>query len=94
MGFQASKKINDLVLEKRWPRNNIDTEDDPYETQTLAYNREMNQLVVANMFNNEVEKENILGPNDKEESKGPKTTHSRDMMTNLDKEEEKLATPW
>jgi hypothetical protein len=50
----VSRKINDLILEKRWPRNNTNAEDDPYETPTLAYNREMDQLVVANTFNNEV----------------------------------------
>jgi hypothetical protein len=34
-------KINDLVLEKGWPRNNIDVEDDRYETLALVHNREM-----------------------------------------------------
>jgi len=51
LGFQASKKINDLVLEKRWPRNNIDAKDDPYKTHAFAYNREMDQLVVVNIVN-------------------------------------------
>jgi len=90
----VSRKINDLVLEKRWLRNNTDVEDDPYETPTLAYNREMDQLVVTNTFNNEVEEENITRPDDEEKSKGPKTTHPRDMMTNSNKEEEKSTTPW
>jgi hypothetical protein len=31
--------------------------------------------MVANIFNNEVEKENISRSNEKEESKGPETTH-------------------
>jgi len=51
LGFQASKKINDLVLEKRWPRNDIDAKDDPYKTHAFAYNREMDQLVVVNIVN-------------------------------------------
>jgi hypothetical protein len=90
LGFQTSKKVNNLVLEKRWPRNNTDVEDDPYETPTFAYNKEMDQLVVTNTFNRKVEKENITRPNDEEKSEGPKTTHPRDMTTNSDKEEEKI----
>jgi hypothetical protein len=35
----------------------------------------MDQLVVANIVSNEVEEEDILGLDDKEESEGPKTTH-------------------
>jgi hypothetical protein len=70
MGFQVSKKINNLVLEKRWSRNDIDVKDDPYKTPTFAYNKEMDQLVVANTINNKVEKENISGRNDEEENEG------------------------
>ncbi len=55
-------KIKDLVLEKKWLRNDIDVKDDPYKTPTLAYNREMDQLVVANIVNIKVEGENIMGP--------------------------------
>jgi hypothetical protein len=54
----------------------------------------MDQLVVTNTFNKKVEEENITGPNDEEKSEGPKTTHPKDMTTNLDEEEEKSATPW
>jgi hypothetical protein len=53
----------------------------------------MDQLVVANTINNEVEKENISGLNDEEESEGLETTHPRDTMTNSDEEEEKSVTP-
>jgi hypothetical protein len=35
------KKIRDSILEKKWPRNDWDVKDDPYETPKLAYNREM-----------------------------------------------------
>ncbi len=31
VGFQASRKINDSILEKRWPINNTDAKDDPYQ---------------------------------------------------------------
>jgi len=59
LGFQTSRKISDLVLEKKWPKNDINAEDDPYKTPTLAYNREMDQLMVANTINNKVGKENV-----------------------------------
>jgi hypothetical protein len=55
LGFQASRKINNLGLEKRWPQNNTGAKDDPYKTPTLVHNWEMDQLVVANTFNNEME---------------------------------------
>jgi hypothetical protein len=87
-------KINDLVLKKRWPRNNIDAEDDPYETPTFVYDREMDQLMVTNTFNRKVEKDNITRSNDEEKNERQKTTHPRDMMTNLDEKEEKSTTPW
>ncbi len=81
MGFQASGKISNWVLEKRWPRNDIDVKDDPYKTSTLAYNREMDHLMVANTINIEVEEENIPRSDDEEESEGPKTRHLKDTMT-------------
>ncbi len=63
--------MNDSILEKRLPKDNTDVKDDPYKTPTLAYNREMDQLVVANTIN-KVEEENISGLDDKEESEWPK----------------------
>jgi hypothetical protein len=77
MGFQTSMKINNSILEKRWPRNDTNVENDPYETPTLAYNMEMGQLVVANAIN----KDNILRLDDEEESERPKITHIGDTMT-------------
>jgi hypothetical protein len=68
VGFQTSRKINNSILKKRWPKNNTDAKDDPYQTPTLSYNREMDQLMVANTINNEVDAKDILGLNDKEES--------------------------
>jgi hypothetical protein len=93
MGFQTFKKIRDLILEKGWLRNNIDEEDDPYKTPAPAYNKEMDQLMVANTINNEMEEENILRPNDKEKSEGPKITHPRDMTIDSNEEEEEPMTP-
>ncbi len=68
LGFEASMKINDLVLKKRWPKNNTDAEDDSYETPTFAYDSEMDQLMVTNTFNRKVEKDNITRSNDEEKS--------------------------
>jgi hypothetical protein len=41
LGFQASRKISYLVLEKKWPRNDTDVKDDPYQTPTFFYDKEM-----------------------------------------------------
>ncbi len=68
LGFEASMKINGLVLKKRWPKNNTDAKDDPYETPTFAYDSEMDQLMVTNTFNRKVEKDNITRSNDEEKS--------------------------
>jgi hypothetical protein len=51
-GISSLRKIRDLVLEKKWSRNYINEENDPYKTPILAYNREMDQLVMANKVNN------------------------------------------
>jgi hypothetical protein len=32
-----SRKINGLVLKKRWPRNDTDVEDDPYIPNTYTF---------------------------------------------------------
>ncbi len=53
-----SKKINDSIFFIKWSWNDIDAKDDQYETLALAYNKEMDQLVVANTISNEVEEEN------------------------------------
>ncbi len=85
LGFQVSKKKNDSILEKRWPRNDTNIENDPYQTHALAYNREMDQLVRANIVSNEVDEEDIIGLDEKEESEVLK-----DITKDL--EEEKEAT--
>jgi len=41
LGFQEPKKIGDSILKKKWPRNNLDIKDDPYETLIFTYNKEM-----------------------------------------------------
>ncbi len=93
LGSQASRKRNNLVLRRRWPRNNNGEKDDPYKTPTLAHNREMDQLVVANTFNNEMKWENILRPNDEKENEGPETTHLRDKTLYSNEEDEEPTTP-
>ncbi len=36
-----SQKLNNSILEKKWPRNDLDVEDDPYEALVLVYNKVM-----------------------------------------------------
>ncbi len=80
LGFQLLKKINNSILEKKQPRNESNEKDDPYETPTLAYNMEMDQLVEANTNTSQVEEEDsttctnvkLTKLDDKEESMMPK----------------------
>jgi hypothetical protein len=37
------KKVNKSILEKKWPKNDLNVKGDPYETIVFAYNREMDQ---------------------------------------------------
>jgi hypothetical protein len=37
----STQKKSDSILEKKWPRNESNVEDNPYEAPTLAYNKEM-----------------------------------------------------
>jgi hypothetical protein len=39
--FEVPKKINNSILTKNWPRNDLDVEDGPYKVIILAYNKEM-----------------------------------------------------
>jgi hypothetical protein len=39
--FQVGKKINESILQQKWPRNNFDIEKNPYNSHLLAYSREM-----------------------------------------------------
>ncbi len=93
LGFQTSRKINDSVLEKRWPRNDTNAKDDPYKTLALVYNREMDQLMVANLLNIEMKKKNILRLDDEKESKGLEITYPKDTTTDSDEDQENLSTP-
>jgi hypothetical protein len=51
------KKINDSIFKKKWPKNESNAKDDPYETLAFAYNKEMDQLVEANTITSKVEEE-------------------------------------
>jgi hypothetical protein len=42
------KKISESILYKNWPKNDFDEEDNAYEIPALAYNREMDWLMLAN----------------------------------------------
>jgi hypothetical protein len=50
-GIPSSQKPNNSILEKKWPRNDSNVEDDPYEALVFVYNRVMDQLVEANTIN-------------------------------------------
>ncbi len=71
------KKINNSILEKKWPRNESYVEDNPYEAPTFTYNNEMDQLVETNTITNEVEDEDSIACADA-------------RMTKLDDEEESM----
>ncbi len=93
-GSMRPQKISDSLLEKNWPRNNVNANNDPYEAPVLPYIKEMDQLVEANTINSKVKKEDYeTCPNgkmtkldDKEESTVPKTLHPKDVV--MDEEED------
>jgi hypothetical protein len=39
------KKISNSILENKWPRNELELGDNPYEAPTLAYSKEIDYLV-------------------------------------------------
>jgi hypothetical protein len=41
------KKINDSILEEKWPKNNLNVRDYPYDTLVFTYSRKMDQLWMA-----------------------------------------------
>jgi hypothetical protein len=73
-GILMVQKKN-LNIEKRWPRNDMDVEDDSYQTFALFYNKEMDWLVVANTITNDVDTKDILRSNGEKESEVPETTY-------------------
>jgi hypothetical protein len=38
-----------IILEKKWLKDNLDVNDDPYEVTIFVYNKEMDQLMEANI---------------------------------------------
>ncbi len=78
--YQAPKKRSNSILKKKRLWNELNVEGDPYETPTLAYNKELYQLVEVNTITNEVEEDSttyidveMTKLDDKEESMMPKT---------------------
>jgi hypothetical protein len=58
-GFQAKRRINELILLRKWLKNISNVEDNAYETPIFAYNRELDLLVLANcIIISDVEEEN------------------------------------
>lgn len=55
------KKINESILEHKWPINNSNIEDNLYKLHVIAYNRKMDQLVpIDNITPDKVAKLNSL----------------------------------
>jgi hypothetical protein len=75
----------------------LNAKDDPYEALIFGYNKEMDQLVEANIISSEVEEEDFVAcpdggmteSNDEEESMVLEITCLEDTMMNF--EEEKKA---
>ncbi len=94
------KKINNSILEKKWPRNESYVEDNPYEAPTFTYNNEMDQLVETNTITNEVEDEDSIACadarmtklDDEEESMMPEPWSLEKKMTIEEEENPKLVT--
>jgi len=49
------QKKHNIILEKKWPKDNSNVKDDPYEAPIFAYKKEMDQLMEANIISNKVE---------------------------------------
>ncbi len=79
-GFQVERRINKLILLHKWPRNTSNIEDDAYETLELAYNKELDFLVLASSITrSNVEKENSPPyPEDATTDSKEETTNSKD----------------
>jgi len=73
-GFQVERRINKLILLHKWPKNTFNIEDDAYETPILAYNKELDFLVLAS---------SITRSNVEEENSSP---YPEDAVTNSKKE--------
>ncbi len=48
--FQAKRKINELILLRKWLRSVFDVEDDAYETLVLIYNRELDLFNIDRLY--------------------------------------------
>ncbi len=84
------KKISDSIFKKKWPKNESNIEDYPYETLAFAYNKEMDQLVEANTIASKVEEEDsttcvdakMIELDHKQKNTMPNTQSPTENMTN------------
>jgi hypothetical protein len=53
----AQKKMINFFF--KWPKIELNVKENPYEAPTFAYNREMDQLLEANIITNKVEEDFI-----------------------------------
>jgi hypothetical protein len=66
VGIPSVQKNKRLNLRKKMTKKWYECRGYPYQTHALAYNKEMDQLVVANIVSNEVDEEDVIGLDDKE----------------------------
>jgi hypothetical protein len=45
--FQVEKRINELILLRKWLKNALDAKDYAYKTPIFLYNKELDLLVLA-----------------------------------------------
>jgi hypothetical protein len=58
-------KVSKSILEKKWPRNDSNVKDAPYEATIFVYNKEMDHLVEANTISSKVKEEDPRWQNDR-----------------------------
>jgi hypothetical protein len=82
LGFQAEKRISELLLLQNWPRNIFDIENNEYETPIFTYSRELDSLVLAN----------YITRSPKEEESSP--PHTKNVVTDLEEETKNNLPPF
>ncbi len=60
--FQAERRINKSLLLQNWSKNAFDIEDNEYETLVLAYNKELDSLILANYITRSLKEEESSPP--------------------------------
>jgi len=94
------QKVRNSILKKKWPRNDSNVKDDPYEAILFAYNKKMDQLHEANTISNKVKEEDsktcldgkMTKLDEEEKNTMLKTPCPKDVMTDEEEESTKPTT--